>query len=85
MTILFSVLCFSFIVFSVAEAVHGEEAPVWKAFSRMAAGTALLYVLHVVSPYTGIEAPISLASLGVSAVLGVPGVALLLFMDTFFI
>ena len=85
MTVLLAVICFFFIIFSIAEAIHGEEAPVWKAFSRIAVGPVMLYAAHVVSPLTGIDAPVSLFSAGVSAVLGIPGTALFLLVNTFFL
>jgi len=44
-------------------------------------GVAALTVLHLLAPYTGVEMPVCRLSLAVSAVLGVPGVTLLLLLE----
>ena len=44
-------------------------------------GIAALAVLHLLAPYTGVEIPVCRLSLAVSAVLGVPGVTLILLLE----
>lgn len=44
-------------------------------------GVGALCILYLLMPFTGVAVPISRLSLAVSAVLGVPGVTLLLLLD----
>lgn len=44
-------------------------------------GVAALTALHLLAPYTGVEMPVCRLSLAVSAVLGVPGVTLILLLE----
>ena len=84
-TLFFSIILFFFIVYSVAAAIAGSETPIRSALLPMASGTALLLALHISSPLTGVDVPVSLPSLLICAVTGVFGAVGLLLMNIFFI
>lgn len=74
-----------FIVFSIAEAIHGEKSPLQKVFSGMLSGAAALLFIHISSPYTGINLPISMLSLTTALIGGIPGTAAMLIINAIYL
>lgn len=52
-----------------------------KLIGSVLLGVGALAVLHVLAPYTGVELGISRLSLSIAAVLGVPGVTLMVLLQ----
>ena len=58
-----------------------SKHPVWATFKNILAGIITLFAVNLTSSVTAVTVPISLLSLGVSAVAGIPGVTLLLALN----
>lgn len=84
-TLLFCVICFFFIVYSLAEAKHGCHTPLWNAFCHMICGLLTLMILHIVSPYTGMIMPVSVLTVTAALIGGMPACVLMVFLNIFFI
>ena len=82
--LVFCIIFFSFIVFSVLEAVGGADNSVSKTVHGMLAGFVSVFVFHIFAPYTGVEFPISVFSVLIGAVGGIPGAALLFGLNALF-
>lgn len=73
-----------FIVYSIAEAIHGECSPLQKAFSKMVSGAAVMLFIHISAPYTGVDLPIGMLSLTTALIGGIPGVAAMLIINAMY-
>lgn len=57
-----------------------SKRPVRKALSGILTGVFSLFAVNLLGTFTNVTLPISLLSLGVSAVAGIPGVTMLLIL-----
>lgn len=71
----------AFIVFAVLHMASKNKKPFRRAFISMLCGLLTLLVVNVTSVFTGISLPISLLSVSVSVIGGIPGVTLLLALN----
>lgn len=71
-------------VFSVIHFLSRKKHPVKRALLSMIIGALALTAVDLCSGFTGVYIPISLLSIMVSVIGGVPGVALMLVLNTFF-
>lgn len=55
-----------------------SKKPIRKTLSGIFTGIATLAIVNISGTFTGVTLPVSLLSLGVSAVSGIPGVTMLL-------
>ncbi|MDO4504072.1 MAG: pro-sigmaK processing inhibitor BofA family protein [Clostridia bacterium] len=58
--------------------------PIASALKHLALGPIGLLITSIISEYIGITCPINTISLGVSALLGTPGIGSFLILNTFF-
>lgn len=56
------------------------KRPVRKAISGILTGTFSLFAVNLLGTFTSVTLPISLLSIGISAVAGIPGVTMLLIL-----
>ncbi len=85
MTLFACMICFFFLIFSMAEALHGAKDPLWRSFSGMLAGTVTLLLAHLLEPLTGIPVTVGALTLGTAMIGGVPGALLIVFLNAFFL
>lgn len=81
---LFLILAVAWLVYSVVNAAAGFDKPLRKSLYSMLMGLGSLFLVHYLVPFTGVYVPISIMSLTVSAVLGIPGTTLILVLNVFF-
>lgn len=70
-------------VFSVFHFLSRKKHPVKRALFSMIIGALALIAVDLCSGFTGVYIPISLLSIMVSVIGGVPGVALMLILNIF--
>ncbi len=78
------VLLFTLLVFAVIHFAAKNKRPFKRAFISMCTGLAALILINLGFGFTGVKIPVSLLSVLVSVIGGVPGVTLLMFLDLFF-
>lgn len=69
------------IILTIIHRAGKNKKPLLRAFISMAIGIASMIAVNITSFATGVNIPVSLFTMGVSAGLGVPGVTLLLFIN----
>ena len=74
----------TFIVFSIIHFCNKNKRPFKRALISMCIGAATLTGVNLLSGITGVYIPVSLLSVLVSVIGGVPGVTLLLTLNLFF-
>lgn len=74
----------TFIVFAIVHYAGKNKRPFKRAFISLCVGALTLLVVNLTSGITGVYIPISLLSILVSLIGGVPGVTLLLTLNLFF-
>ncbi len=74
----------TFIVFGIIHYAAKNKRPFKRALLSMLCGLVTLLAVNLTSGFTNVYIPISLLSLLVSVIGGVPGVALLLVLNLFF-
>lgn len=70
-----------FFVLVAVQVLVKSKRPVRKAISGVFTGIAALLSVNLAGIFTGVTLPVSLLSLGVAAVVGIPGVTLLLLLQ----
>lgn len=70
-------------VFSVIHYLSRKKHPVKRALISMIIGALTLTAVNLCSGFTGVYIPISLLSIIISVIGGVPGVALMLILNIF--
>ena len=83
-TVFFIVLAVSFTAFIIIHKVSKNKRPVKRAFLSMLSGGLALALVDTASIFTGVYIPISLLSLIVSIVGGIPGLTAILALNLFF-
>ncbi len=78
------ILVSAWILFALLHYLSKNKRPFKRALLSMAIGLITLLAVNLLSGFTGVKIPVSLLSLLTSAVGGVPGVTLLLFLNLFF-
>lgn len=73
----------TFFLFSFIHYAAKKKKPFLRAFLSMLSGVAVLTALNLTSSLTGVYIPVTQLSLTVSAVGGVPGVAVLAMLTAF--
>ncbi len=81
---LFLILAVTWFVYSIVNAGAGFEKPLRKSLYSILFGLGSLVLVHCISPFTGVSVPISVMSITVSSVMGIPGTTLLLLLNMFF-
>ncbi len=69
------------LVMAIIRKIEGAKAPLRATVLSMLAGVLSLIAVNVCSGYTNVSIPVSVLSLSVSAVLGIPGVTMLLILQ----
>lgn len=70
------------LLFSIQLIVRAKN-PFKKMFLSMLKGVATLALVNIVGIFTGVVLPVSLLSLAIAAVVGIPGVTAMLIFNTF--
>ena len=73
-----------YLIYSLIHFAAKNKRPFKRAFISMCTGLAALILINLGSGFTGVKIPVSLLSVLVSVIGGVPGVTLLMFLDLFF-
>lgn len=81
---MFVVIAVVWVVYAIVNAFSGSEKPLKKSLLGILSGIAALAAVHLLSPYTGVPVTISVMSLLVAAVGGIPGATLILVLNMFF-
>lgn len=71
-------------VFAVVHKFAKNKKPVRRAFLSVSTGLLTLVAVNLASSFTGVIVPYSVLSVLTSAIGGIPGVTLLMAMNTFF-
>ncbi len=80
----FVILFASFVVFIIIHKISKNKRPVRRAFLSMFSGAVALILVNITSVFTGVYIPLSLLSITVSLVGGIPGVTTILALNMFF-
>ena len=75
------ILLSALIIFAALHFAEKNKRPFKRALLSMCIGLGSLAAVDLLSPLTGVYIPVSLLSVLTSAIGGVPGVTLLLFLD----
>lgn len=75
------ILLSTLIIFAALHFAEKNKRPFKRALLSMCIGLGSLAAVNLLSPLTGVYIPVSLLSVLTSAIGGVPGVTLLLFLD----
>lgn len=78
------ILLGTLLVFSVIHFIAKSKRPFRRALLSMAVGLGMLFAVNLTSGFTGVSIPVSLLSVLLSAIGGVPGVTLILALNLFF-
>lgn len=70
-----------FVLLVIIQVIVHSKNPVKKAISGIIVGILTLTVVNISGIFTGVTLPISILSLGVSAIAGIPGVTMLLLLN----
>jgi pro-sigmaK processing inhibitor BofA len=70
-----------FLLLVIVQVVVQAKKPVRKAIGGILTGIIALIAVNVSGIFTGVTLPVSLMTVGVSAVAGIPGVTMLLLMS----
>ena len=73
-----------FLLLVVIQWILHARHPVRKAAGGVLTGLAALLAVNLTGVFTGVTLPVSILSIGVSAVAGVPGVTMLLLLNMMF-
>lgn len=79
-----TILTSTLIVFAVIHYAGKNKRPVRRAFISMLSGIFTLLAVNLSAIFTGVSIPISLLSVLVSVIGGIPGVTLMLGINLFF-
>ncbi len=72
------------IVFSVIHKMSKNKSPLKRGFISILSGVSSLFVIDALSVYTGVYLPVSVLSIIISSVLGIPGVTTMLCINLAF-
>ena len=78
------ILLAAFLLFAVFHFIAKNKRPFRRALMSMAIGLGTLFAVNFTSGFTGVSIPVSLLSILLSAVGGIPGVTLMLALKLFF-
>lgn len=81
--ILLIYLC-AVILFAIIHKAGRNKKPVKRAFLSLITGFMSLVLVNVTSPFTGVYLPVSLLSVSVCTIGGIPGTTALLVLNLFF-
>lgn len=56
---------------------------IWKLLTNSVCGFLCLWILNLISGYTGVYFPINLVTAGIAGLLGLPGIVLLILVQLF--
>ena len=70
-----------FLLLVVIQVILRTKHPIRKAAGGVLTGLAALIIVNVSGVLTGVTLPISMLSIGVSAVAGIPGVTMMLLLN----
>ena len=74
----------TFITFAILNFLGKNKHPFKRSLLSMTLGAATLFAVNLTGAFTGVTLPISLLSLFVSIIGGIPGVTLMLGLNLFF-
>ncbi|MDE7389900.1 MAG: pro-sigmaK processing inhibitor BofA family protein [Lachnospiraceae bacterium] len=72
------------VVFSVLNVIGKAKNPLKKSIMTMLSGVGALAAVNLLSSFTAVCIPVSVVSIAVSVVGGIPGVTLILALNAFF-
>lgn len=78
------ILLAALLLFAVIHFIAKNKRPFRRALMSMAIGLGTLFAVNFTSGFTGVSIPVSLLSILLSAVGGIPGVTLMLALKLFF-
>ena len=78
------ILFCTFISFAVIHYIGKNKRPFKRSFISMCIGILTLLLINLTSSFTGVYIPVSLLSILISVIGGVPGVTLILALNLFF-
>lgn len=81
---LIGIIALVIVIYSVTNAISRAKNPIKKSITGVLAGFAALIVVNLLAPLTSVSVPISVMSVLIAAVGGVPGVTLILTLNAFF-
>ena len=81
MKITFFSALFIFIILLLIRIILKCKKPISKTFYGIISGIAVLIISHIIGIYIDVEIPISIMSVGISSVAGIPGVIMILFLN----
>ena len=71
-------------VYSIINAIGKAKHPIKKSITGVLTGFAALIAVHLLAPLTSVSVPISVMSVLIAAIGGLPGVTLILAFNAFF-
>ena len=83
-TKVFAAIFVTFITFAILHFLGKNKHPFKRSLLSMTLGAATLFAVNLTGAFTGVTLPISLLSLLVSIIGGIPGVTLMLGLNLFF-
>ena len=70
-----------FIILVIIRVILKCRKPISKTFYGVISGILILVLTHIVGCFINVEVPISIMSVGVSSVAGIPGVIMILLLN----
>ena len=80
----FLILLGTLLCFAIIHFISKNKRPFTRAFISMAVGLGTLFAVNLSTGLTGVSIPVSLLSILIAAIGGVPGVTLILALNLFF-
>lgn len=74
----------TFLIFAILHYLGKNKHPLKRSFLSMLLGVLTLFAVNFTGTFTGVTLPVSLLSLLVSIIGGIPGVTLMLGLNLFF-
>ena len=84
MPLLIGIIAIVILIYSIINAIGKANHPIKKSITGVLTGFAALIAVNLLTPLTSVSVPISVMSVLVAAIGGLPGVTLILSLNAFF-
>ncbi len=84
MPLLIGIIAMVIIFYSIINAIGNAKHPIKKSIINVITGITALIAVNLLAPMTGVSIPVSVLSILIAVIGGVPGVTLILSLSAFF-
>ena len=79
--LIWTIFTSAFLLMVIAQIAVRSKKPIKKTITSMVTGLISLVAVNIAGAFTGVTIPVSLLSLGISAIAGIPGVTTILILN----